>query len=146
MAAFKNLALFLSLTLLISSNISTAARDILINKPGFNSLSARLEDESSLVECWNALVEIKSCTNEIVLFFMTGQADIGPDCCRAIHTITHNCWPAMFTSLGFTDEEGNILRGYCDASPNSPSIYFSPASAPSPLAAGAPAQYQPMLV
>ncbi|KAJ6754731.1 hypothetical protein OIU79_027363 [Salix purpurea] len=142
MAAFKNLALFLSLTLLISTDISTAARDILMNEPGsIDNLSARLEEEGSLVECWSALVEIKSCTNEIVLFFMNGEADIGPDCCRAIHTITHNCWPAMFTSLGFTNEEGNILRGYCDASPPSSSIYITPAGAPSPLSAGAPAQY-----
>ncbi|CAK7350299.1 unnamed protein product [Dovyalis caffra] len=133
MAAFKNLALSLSLTLLISSNIATASRDILINKPG-NSVSSRIESEGSLVECFDALMEIKSCTNEIVLYFTNGQADdIGPDCCRAIHTITHKCWPAMFTSLGFTDEEGNILRGYCDAFPSS-STLISPASAPSPLA------------
>ncbi|CAK7328532.1 unnamed protein product [Dovyalis caffra] len=127
MAAFKNLALFVSLTLLISSNTATASRDILIKKPG---VSSRIEDEGSLVECFNALVEIKSCINEIVLYFTNGQADIGPDCCRAIHIITHKCWPAMFTSLGFTDEEGNILRGYCDASPSS-SALVSPASAPS---------------
>ncbi|KAH9699386.1 Egg cell-secreted protein 1.4 [Citrus sinensis] len=43
------------------------------------------------------------------------EADIGPDCCRAIDIITRNCWSAMLTSLGFTAEEGNILRGYCDA-------------------------------
>ncbi|KAK9184750.1 hypothetical protein WN943_025101 [Citrus x changshan-huyou] len=44
------------------------------------------------------------------------EANIGPNCCRAIDIITRNCWPAMLTSLEFTAEEGNILRGYCDAS------------------------------
>ncbi|KAH9697204.1 Egg cell-secreted protein 1.4 [Citrus sinensis] len=44
------------------------------------------------------------------------EANISPDCCRAIDIITRNCWLTMLTSLGFTAEEGNILRGYCDAS------------------------------
>ncbi|GAY45260.1 hypothetical protein CUMW_088160 [Citrus unshiu] len=44
------------------------------------------------------------------------EVDIGPDCCRAFDIITYNCWPAMLTSIGFTAEEGNILRGYCDVS------------------------------
>ncbi|KAK9282792.1 hypothetical protein L1049_011013 [Liquidambar formosana] len=93
---------------------ATATRELPI-KPGFN-LGARLEASGGMVDCWNALLELKSCTNEIVVFFMNGQADIGPGCCRAITMITHNCWPTMLTSLGFTLEEGNVLRGYCDAS------------------------------
>ncbi|KAK4840606.1 hypothetical protein QYF36_013655 [Acer negundo] len=44
----------------------------------------------TLVECWNALLEVKSCSNEIILFFLNG----------------------------FTAQEGNILRRYCDASPS----------------------------
>ncbi|GAY45259.1 hypothetical protein CUMW_088150 [Citrus unshiu] len=47
---------------------------------------------------------------------LMNQVDIGPDCCRAFDIITYNCWPAMLTSIGFTAEEGNILRGYCDVS------------------------------
>ncbi|GAY54331.1 hypothetical protein CUMW_155920 [Citrus unshiu] len=66
-------------------------------------------------------MELKSCSNEIVIFFLNSQADIGPDCCRAIDIITRNCWPAMFISLEFIAEEGNILRGYCDAS-SAPSL------------------------
>ncbi|KAI9164682.1 hypothetical protein LWI28_000248 [Acer negundo] len=93
-------------------------------KPGSN-LQVRLETSGGLAECWTALMELKSCTNEIILFFLNGQANIGPDCCRAIVIITHNCWPAMLTSLGFTAEEGNILKRYCDASP-------APVSAPPP--------------
>ena len=113
--ALRNVFLLLVLVCLLAS--VTAARELSsYSKPG-QTLAARLEASGGLVECWNALNELKSCTNEIVLFFVNGQTDIGPDCCRAIEVITRNCWPAMLTSLGFTSEEGNILRGYCDASP-----------------------------
>ncbi|WMV26776.1 hypothetical protein MTR67_020161 [Solanum verrucosum] len=63
--------------------------------------------------CWNALFELKSCTNEIILFFFNGESYLGKDCCRAIRTITYNCWPSMLSSVGFTAEEVDILRGYC---------------------------------
>ncbi|PRQ49244.1 putative Prolamin-like domain-containing protein [Rosa chinensis] len=68
-----------------------------------------------LVECGNALVELKCCSQEIVVYFLNGKANIGPDCCKAIATITRHCWPVMLTSLGFTAEQGDVLRGYCDA-------------------------------
>ncbi|KAL5820599.1 hypothetical protein ACOSQ3_022481 [Xanthoceras sorbifolium] len=93
--ALKNVLLCFALTFLIANTAASGGQ----------------------AECWNALLEIKSCSNEIILFFLNGQADIGSDCCRAIAIITRNCLPAMLTSLGFTAEEGNILRGYCDASP-----------------------------
>lgn len=118
---------------------STAARDLPV-KPGFN-LTARVEaapiTSGGLVECFNALWELKSCTNEIASYFLTGQASIGPECCLAIGVITRNCWPAnaMLTSLGYTAEEGDILRGYCDAEPSS----LVPGIAPSPVAAASPA-------
>lgn len=67
-------------------------------------------------ECWNALYELRACTNEIVLFFLNGESRLGLDCCRAIQVLTRNCWPTMFVSVGFTAQEGDILRGYCDAS------------------------------
>lgn len=91
----------------------TATRDLLM-KPK-HDLSARLQTNGDVVDCWSSLLELKSCSNEIVLFFMNGEAHIGPECCHAIYVITRNCWPAMLTSLGFTVEEANILRGYCDA-------------------------------
>ena len=72
-------------------------------------------------------------SNEIVVFFLNGQTDIGPDCCRAISIVTHHCWPAMLTSLGFTAEEGNILRGYCDAEASVPST-APPLGSPLPQA------------
>ncbi|KAB2008657.1 hypothetical protein ERO13_D10G105500v2 [Gossypium hirsutum] len=103
----------------------TAARQLPISsKPG------RLEENGGLAECWNALNELKSCTDEIILFFVNGQTDIGPECCGGIEVITRKCWPTMLTSLGFTSEEGNILRGYCDAS-------STPAAA-APLGASSP--------
>lgn len=100
----------------------TAARQLPIS-----SKAGHLEENGGLAECWNALNELKSCTDEIILFFVNGQTDIGPECCGGIEVITRKCWPTMLTSLGFTSEEGNILRGYCDAS-------STPAAAP-PLAA-----------
>lgn len=66
-------------------------------------------------DCWNALYELRSCTEEIVLFFLNGESHLGPGCCRAIHVATRNCWPTMLVSVGFTEQEGDILRGYCDA-------------------------------
>ncbi|XP_030516277.2 egg cell-secreted protein 1.3-like [Rhodamnia argentea] len=113
--------LFLLIALAIIAADRAAAHNINVPidllKPGLD-LAARLEAvqaSGGLVECWNALVELKSCTNEIILFFLNGETSLGPGCCGAIDVITHNCWPAMLTSLGFTVEEGNILRRYCDA-------------------------------
>ncbi|KAL9419751.1 hypothetical protein AB3S75_037503 [Citrus x aurantiifolia] len=95
--ALKYVFFILALTCLIMTNIAnaTSRNDRLNNnmKPGYD-LAIRLEGSG---------------------------VDIGPDCCRAIDIITRNCWPAMLTSLGFTAEEGNTLRGYCDAS-SAPSL------------------------
>ncbi|GAY67240.1 hypothetical protein CUMW_255010 [Citrus unshiu] len=122
--ALKHVFFILALICLIMENITnaTSRNDRLNNnmKQDYD-LATRFEDSGSLTECWNALMELKSCSNEIVIFFLNSQADIGPDCSRAIDIITRNCWPAMLTSLGFTAEEGNILRGYCDAS-SAPSL------------------------
>lgn len=105
-----------------NNNIATASRVYFpamekndINSIKSISLRSRLETSGGLVECWTALLELKSCSNEIVLFFLDGQASIGGDCCRAIVFITRSCWPAMLTSLGFTVQEGDFLRGFCDA-------------------------------
>lgn len=45
--------------------------------------------------------------------------------------ITRNCWPAMLDSLGFTSEEADILRGYCDAE-----VAAQPPSQPLPTSTG----------
>lgn len=133
-------SLLLGLTWLMVSYATATSREIPM-KPSaaaasgynVNDLSARLATSGGMIECWDALLEMKSCSNEIILFFLNGQADLGAECCGAIGIITHNCWPAMLSSLGFTAEEGNILEGYCDTT-DSPSS--SPAASP-PLPAGA---------
>ena len=131
MASQKLFMLVTLACLLAVTNVITATRDLYI-KPG-HRLASRLETNEGLVPCWNALLELKSCSNEIVDFFLNGQTDIGPDCCRAITIITHHCWPAMLTSIGFTAEEGNILRGYCDATASVP-VTSPPAGSPVPQA------------
>lgn len=128
--ALKCLLLLLALAPMLADG--AAAREIKAPghyKPGLD-LAARLEAveaSGGLVECWNALVELKSCTNEIILFFLNGETSLGPGCCGAIDIITRNCWPAMLTSLGFTAEEGSILRGYCDAA-----VAGAPVGSPTP--------------
>jgi hypothetical protein len=80
------------------------------------SLADRLEGEGPQ-QCWEALMDIKSCTGEIILFFLNGEAYLGPGCCRAIRVIEQSCWAAdaMLSVIGFTPEEGDMLKGYCDA-------------------------------
>ncbi|GMH25126.1 hypothetical protein Nepgr_026969 [Nepenthes gracilis] len=88
--------------------------------PEDSTLPSRLRlDEST--NCWNSLFELQSCTGEVIQFFYNGETYLGPNCCRAIRIIEHNCWPALLGSLGFTPEEGAILRGYCDAEEESSS-------------------------
>ncbi|KAK8965290.1 Egg cell-secreted protein 1.2 [Platanthera guangdongensis] len=73
------------------------------------------EGGAGAVGCWEAMMELRSCSNEIVLFFLNGESYLTLPCCRAIRLITRSCWPAMLSTLGFTSEEADILRGYCDA-------------------------------
>nr|VDD41172.1 unnamed protein product [Brassica oleracea] len=90
------------------------------------NIASRLQG-GGLMDCWNALYELKSCTDEIVLFFLNGETKLGVSCCEAVDVITTSCWPAMLTSLGFTSEEANVLRGFCQ-DPNSNDS--SPAASP----------------
>jgi hypothetical protein len=84
--------------------------------PAVAGLMERLQGEGSQL-CWEALVEIKSCTGEIILYLLNGEAYLGPACCRAIRVIENSCWAAdtMLSVIGFTPEEGDMLKGYCDA-------------------------------
>ncbi|XP_010250947.1 PREDICTED: egg cell-secreted protein 1.4-like [Nelumbo nucifera] len=132
--ALNKLAVVLAVWWLMVIGISTAGARQLRLQPGYN-LAARLEGgEGGIADCWTALLELRSCTNEIILFFLNGEAYLGLDCCRAIRIITRQCWPSMLNSLGFTAEEGDILRGYCDAtaSPPTPRV-VSPVQSPSGL-------------
>lgn len=122
----------LNLTILVLAILALTATCNTLIKPG-QGIAARLEGEAGMAECWNALLELKSCSNEIVLFFINGESYLGMDCCRAIRTITHNCWPSMLSSIGYTSEEGDILRDYCGALPPQAAVELmveSPAEAP----------------
>ncbi|KAF3331807.1 egg cell-secreted protein 1.4-like protein [Carex littledalei] len=92
------------------------------------NLKARLQS-NGLIQCWDSLIELRTCTGEIILFFVNGETYIGPSCCRAIGVIQHQCWAAdaMLAALGLTAEEGDVLRGYCDASKEQ---NYAPVSAP----------------
>jgi Prolamin-like len=111
------LSFFLAITIL--STTTTEARNAHLkinpNITKYASLQSRLQLNGGLVDCWNALTELKSCTSEIVLFFLNGESYLTVDCCHAIRTITFHCWPSMLSTVGFTAEEVDILRGYCDA-------------------------------
>lgn len=105
-------------------------------RPTKPDIAVRLQGEGDTGECWNALLELKSCSNEIVLFLLNGESYLGMDCCRAIRTITHGCWPSMLSSIGFSSEEADILRDYCGSkAPPQPtammkSMVSSPAETP----------------
>ncbi|MCL7041257.1 hypothetical protein MKW94_007027 [Papaver nudicaule] len=99
-----------------NNDIGVLARPLLdVQTAAPISLAARLQSNGSYSECWDSLTELQACTGEVILFFLNGETHLGRNCCKAIHIIQHNCWPAMLGSLGFTEEEGDILRGYCDA-------------------------------
>ncbi|GAA0143549.1 hypothetical protein LIER_04211 [Lithospermum erythrorhizon] len=83
-------------------------------------LDVQLEEEGGSSPCWDSLYELQSCTGEVVMFFMNGETYLGPSCCSAIRTIEHQCWPGLLGTLGYTSEEGDILRGYCDESEPAP--------------------------
>ncbi|KAL3840118.1 hypothetical protein ACJIZ3_024709 [Penstemon smallii] len=102
--------------------LTMAVPDVSQIKHG-EDIRARLETEGSgMTDCWTSLIELKSCTNEIVLFLLNGESYLGMGCCRAIRIITHQCWPSMLTSLGFTAQEGDILSNYCGLLSPQPSV------------------------
>ncbi|KAI3733090.1 hypothetical protein L1987_64308 [Smallanthus sonchifolius] len=118
MAAIRVLLItLLLLSCLVTFQVCSMARKM---QPDEDQLVVRLQgekDSGGLMDCWNALLELKSCTNEIILFLVNGDSYLTIDCCRAIRVITYGCWPSMLTSLGFTSEEGDILQGYCGGAP-----------------------------
>ncbi|KAF8411614.1 hypothetical protein HHK36_004171 [Tetracentron sinense] len=127
MAISSNFFLF-TVLLLTWSMVSTAMAARPLHPK--STLAARLQSEGTS-ECWTSLFELRSCTGEVILFFLNGETYLGPNCCRAIRIIEHQCWPAMLGSLGFTSEEGDILRGYCDATDSFPPPPPPPPSLPS---------------
>jgi len=92
-----------------------------------SNLSTRLKLDEESPDCWNSLLQLQASTGEIVLFFLSGEAQLGRICCQALSTIGEHCWPSMIDTLGFNTEESQILEGYCDKAVDS--------TAPSPPAA-----------
>ncbi|KAG8383420.1 hypothetical protein BUALT_Bualt04G0010900 [Buddleja alternifolia] len=130
--SLKGAFILLTITYL-TSNSSSSAREIPFQSqvPGFNNPTAGdgLETEGGALDCWTALYKIRSCSNEIIAYFANGAIDITPPCCEAITLITHQCWPAVLSTLGYSPDQANILRGYCDASV-SYAFSFGPISSP----------------
>ncbi|QCD82198.1 hypothetical protein DEO72_LG2g2533 [Vigna unguiculata] len=79
-----------------------------------SSLLVRLKLEGEPSNCWESLWQLQACSGEIVTFFLNGETYLGHGCCAAIRVIGHDCWPNIVASLGFTDEESDVLEGYCE--------------------------------
>lgn len=82
-----------------------------------STLATRLRLETNN-KCWETLFQLQACTGEVIMFFLNGETNLGSGCCHALLTIAQECWPDMLTTLGLTQQEGDILRGYCDGAPN----------------------------
>lgn len=144
MALAVKLAVLLLLAAAAAGGSSTTTVPPLEERLGaaFDGMAAAAEGGGGggwMMECWSAVTKLGSCTNEIVLFFVNGESYLGPDCCVAIRTVTRRCWPAMLASIGFTAQEADILRGFCDAElaapPPSSTNASSAAPAPAPASA-----------
>ncbi|KAL6008838.1 hypothetical protein ACLOJK_022064 [Asimina triloba] len=77
------------------------------------TVEVRLQEGGS-IQCWNSLLQLRACTGDLILFFVNGKTYLGPSCCGAIGVMQQKCWPTMLLSLGFTSQEGDILKDYCD--------------------------------
>ncbi|KAH7568080.1 hypothetical protein ACOSP7_009525 [Xanthoceras sorbifolium] len=110
MAIISKLFLLTLLSALIMVGSMTDARPL---HPS-SSLVTRLKLDDESLNCWDSLIQLQSCSGEIILFFLNGETYLGSSCCQAIETISQQCWPNMIDTLGFTTEEGDILEGYCD--------------------------------
>ncbi|KAL9664618.1 hypothetical protein QQ045_020023 [Rhodiola kirilowii] len=111
----SRLSFVLALFLISAATSPIASRSLVEVKPASTMLARlKLDDETSSNSCWDSLFTLQSCTGEVILFFLSGETYLGKSCCQAIRIIEHDCWPSMLTSLGYTDEEGFVLRGYCN--------------------------------
>lgn len=86
-----------------------------------NESAAGLNLTATIFKCWNTIISINSCGNDIVGFFVRGKIDhISKPCRESIKLISLKCWPKLLTALGVTPKECSILIGFCDpwASPS----------------------------
>ncbi|XP_057949670.1 egg cell-secreted protein 1.4-like [Malania oleifera] len=127
--AAPSLKLLLVALLLVACSAATSGATRQLNTdPSATPPESRLmqadnsssSDDNNNNYCWDSLLQLHLCTGEVVLFFLNGETYLGPACCRAIHAVQLHCLPSMMGSLGFTSEEGDILRRYCDASVSGP--------------------------
>ncbi|XWS23538.1 hypothetical protein CRYUN_Cryun28dG0023500 [Craigia yunnanensis] len=79
----------------------------------------KLDDESSI--CWDSLIHLQSCNGELIMFFLNGNYYLGDGCCQIVRAISQKCWPTIIDALGFIPEETDVLQGYCNHEPSSPS-------------------------
>ncbi|KAK8581074.1 hypothetical protein V6N13_144117 [Hibiscus sabdariffa] len=116
--------LFFAFVFAVSMLLMAEARPLDLGNATRSDLLVRLKLDEESSDCWDSLIQLQSCTGELIMFFLNGETDIGKSCCRAILTISHKCWPDMIDALGFTTEETNVLEGYCDheADPSPPSV------------------------
>ena len=107
--------LLVLLLLTVAATASTTTTFVRAGAPPAD-LAERL-DGVGQQQCWGTLLDVKSCTGEIILFFLNGEAYLGPGCCRAIRVIEQRCWAAALwvSVIGFAPEEGDLRQGYCDA-------------------------------
>ncbi|RCV37221.1 LOW QUALITY PROTEIN: hypothetical protein SETIT_8G045800v2 [Setaria italica] len=66
-------------------------------------------------ECWGAVTELGSCTDEILLFFLNGDPTPAAGAASPSAPRTRRCWPSVLAYAGFTAQEADVLRGLCDA-------------------------------
>ncbi|AES70181.1 putative Prolamin-like domain-containing protein [Medicago truncatula] len=128
---FVLVALALVFIALNSSTSIVESRKLSNPNSNLMSLEARLKvsgDEPS--NCWESLFKLQACSGEIITFFLNGETYLGYGCCKAIRVIGHDCWPNVVASLGFTNEETDLLEGYCDQVED----VHSPPPPPTPLA------------
>ncbi|KAJ4823697.1 hypothetical protein Tsubulata_009317 [Turnera subulata] len=60
---------------------------------GFPGLEAG--SPQNLVRCWKSVPHVPLC--EIQMYLFLGRGDqIGPECCRAILSVTDRCWAKIF--------------------------------------------------
>ncbi|KAM5563096.1 egg cell-secreted protein 1.3 [Rosa sericea] len=79
-----------------------------------SNLAARLKLDGKSSNCWDSFIQLQACSSQVLLFFLNGETYLGHGCCMAIRTIERQCWPALLGSLGFSAEEADILKGFCD--------------------------------
>lgn len=114
--ALKYVLLFLTLTCCMAYTSATSKHP----QPAGEVNQTSSASAAKIYNCLNTITNLGSCADEIIGFFAKGTIDhISMPCRREINLITRQCWPALFTALGITPEECNIIVGFCQPSSGS---------------------------